>query len=275
MCFVNKMDRIGANFYRTVDMVKTRLQAVPAILHLPVGSGGPESNKPFAGLIDLVKMKALIWRVEELGAKWDEVDIPADQVDEANEYREALLETIATSDDEVMEKYLAGESLTEAEIKRAIRKGTLAFDFVPILCGSAFKNKGVQPMLDAVIDFLPSPLDIPPTEGVKPNHEDEVLVRKASESEPFSALAFKIVADRSASSPTSVCTRARSTRVKRSTTPPRSARSASCASCSCTPTSVKTSTWPWPATSLPVSASRTPPRATPCAIATTRSSSSA
>jgi elongation factor G len=195
MCFVNKMDRIGADFYRTVEMVKSRLQATPAILHLPVGAGGAESNKPFAGLIDLVKMKALIWRDEELGAKWDEIDIPADMKDQADEYRELLLETIATSDDELMEKYLGGEELTEAEVKRAIRKGTLAFDFVPILCGSAFKNKGVQPMLDAVVDFLPSPLDIPAAEGVRPNHEDEVVVRKASETEPFAALAFKIVAD--------------------------------------------------------------------------------
>ncbi|MEQ1872741.1 MAG: elongation factor G [Ilumatobacteraceae bacterium] len=195
MCFVNKMDRIGADFYRTVDMVKTRLQAVPAVLHLPIGSGGPESNKPFIGLIDLVKMKALIWADEELGAKWDEVDIPADMAQQAAEYREAMMETIATSDDELLEKYLAGESVTEDEVKRAIRKGTLAFDFVPILCGSAFKNKGVQPMLDAVIDFLPSPLDIPPTAGTKPNHEEEVLYRKPSESEPFAALAFKIVAD--------------------------------------------------------------------------------
>jgi elongation factor G len=195
MCFVNKMDRIGADFYRTVDMVKNRLEATPAVLHLPVGAGGPESNKPFVGLVDLVKMKALIWRDEELGAKWDEVDIPAEMVDEANQYREELLETIATSDDELMHKYLDGEELSEAEIKRAIRKGTLAFDFVPILCGSAFKNKGVQPMLDAVIDYLPSPLDIPPTEGTKPHHEEEVLVRKASENEPFAALAFKIVAD--------------------------------------------------------------------------------
>jgi elongation factor G len=195
MCFVNKMDRIGADFYRTVDMVKNRLEATPAVLHLPVGAGGPESNKPFVGLVDLVKMKALIWRDEELGAKWDEVDIPAEMVEEANQYREELLETIATSDDELMHKYLDGEELSEAEIKRAIRKGTLAFDFVPILCGSAFKNKGVQPMLDAVIDYLPSPLDIPPTEGTKPHHEEEVLVRKASENEPFAALAFKIVAD--------------------------------------------------------------------------------
>ena len=194
MCFINKMDRIGANFYRTVEMVKDRLQATPAIIQLPVGAGGPESNKPFAGLIDLVKMKALIWRDEELGAKWDEVDIPADQVDEANEYRTLLLETIATSDDEFMEKYLGGEEVTEADIKRALRLGTLKFDFVPILCGSAFKNKGVQPMLDAVVDFLPSPLDIPAAQGT--NHKgDETVERPADENAPFAALAFKIVAD--------------------------------------------------------------------------------
>ena len=156
-------------------MVKDRLQATPAVIHLPVGAGGPESNKPFVGLVDLVKMKALIWHDEELGAKWDEVEIPADMDDQADEYRELLLETIATSDDHLMEKYLAGEDVTEDEIKVALRAGTLAFDFVPILCGSAFKNKGVQPMLDAVIDFLPSPLDIPPTQGTKPNHEDEIL----------------------------------------------------------------------------------------------------
>ena len=194
MCFINKMDRIGANFYRTVEMVKDRLQAVPAIIQIPVGAGGPESNKPFVGLIDIVKMKALIWRDEELGAKWDEVDIPADQVDEANEYRTLLLETIATSDDEFMEKYLGGEEVTEADIKRAIRLGTLAFDFVPILCGSAFKNKGVQPMLDAVVEFLPSPLDIPAAQGTN-NKGDEVIERPADENAPFAALAFKIVAD--------------------------------------------------------------------------------
>ncbi len=194
MCFINKMDRIGANFYRTVDMVKERLQAVPAVIQIPVGAGGPESNKPFAGLIDIVKMKALIWQDEELGAKWDEVDIPADQVDEANKYREELLETIATSDDAFMEKYLAGEEVTEADIKRALRAGTLAFDFVPILCGSAFKNKGVQPMLDAVVDFLPSPVDIAPATGTNAKGDEE-LVRKADENGPFAALAFKIVAD--------------------------------------------------------------------------------
>ena len=194
MCFINKMDRIGANFYRTVDMVKERLQAVPAVIQIPVGAGGPESNKPFAGLVDIVKMKALIWQDEELGAKWDEVDIPADQIDEANQYREELLETIATSDDAFMEKYLAGEEVTEEDIKRALRAGTLAFDFVPILCGSAFKNKGVQPMLDAVVDFLPSPVDIAPATGTNAKGDEE-LVRKADENGPFAALAFKIVAD--------------------------------------------------------------------------------
>jgi elongation factor G len=194
MCFINKMDRIGANFYRTVDMVKERLQAVPAVIQIPVGAGGPESNKPFIGLIDIVKMKALIWRDEELGAKWDEVDIPEDQIDEANDYRSQLLETIATSDDAFMEKYLGGEEVTEDDIKRAIRAGTLAFDFVPILCGSAFKNKGVQPMLDAVVDYLPSPLDIPPAVGTNAKGDQE-LTRAADENGPFAALAFKIVAD--------------------------------------------------------------------------------
>ena len=194
MCFINKMDRIGANFYRTVDMVRERLQAVPAVIQIPVGAGGPESNKPFIGLIDIVKMKALIWQDEELGAKWDEIDIPADQIDEANSYRAELLEVIAGSDDEFMEKYLANEDMSEDDIKKALRAGTLAFDFVPILCGSAFKNKGVQPMLDAVIDFLPSPLDIQAATGTNAKGDEE-LTRPADENGPFAALAFKIVAD--------------------------------------------------------------------------------
>ncbi len=193
MCFVNKMDRIGADFYRTVDMVRDRLQAVPLVIQLPVGAGGPEAVKPFAGLIDIVKMKALIWNDEELGATWDEIDIPADMVDQANEYREAMMETIATQDEALMDAYLGGEEISEDAIKKAIRKGTLAFDFVPILCGSAFKNKGVQPMLDAVVDFLPSPLDIPPAQGLSVNGED-VLFRGPEDKE-FAALAFKIVAD--------------------------------------------------------------------------------
>ncbi|MCH1489472.1 MAG: elongation factor G [Ilumatobacteraceae bacterium] len=192
-CYVNKMDRIGANFYRTVEMVESRLQANPLVIQLPVGAGGPESNEPFAGLVDLVKMKALIWQDEELGAKWDEVDIPAHMVDSANDYRERMMETIATSDEELMEKYLDGEDVSIDEIKRAIRAGTLAGDFVPILCGSAFKNKGVQPMLDAVIDYLPSPLDIEPAQGTNLRGDEEIL--RGPNDEPFAALAFKIVAD--------------------------------------------------------------------------------
>ena len=192
-CYVNKMDRIGANFYRTVEMVESRLQANPLVIQLPVGAGGPESNKPFAGLVDLVKMKALIWQDEELGAKWDEVDIPAHMVDSANDYRERMMETIATSDEELMEKYLGGEEVSIEEIKRAIRAGTLAGDFVPILCGSAFKNKGVQPMLDAVIDFLPSPVDIEPAHGTNMRGDEEIT--RGPNDDSFAALAFKIVAD--------------------------------------------------------------------------------
>src|SRR5210317_441515 len=192
-CYVNKMDRIGANFYRTVEMVESRLQANPLVIQLPVGAGGPESNEPFAGLVDLVKMKALIWQDEELGAKWDEVDIPAHMVDSANDYRERMMETIATSDEELMEKYLGGEEVSIEEIKRAIRAGTLAGDFVPILCGSAFKNKGVQPMLDAVIDFLPSPLDIEPAHGTNMRGDEEIT--RGPNDDSFAALAFKIVAD--------------------------------------------------------------------------------
>ena len=192
-CFVNKMDRIGANFYRTVEMVESRLQANPLVVQLPVGAGGPESNEPFAGLVDLMKMKALIWRDEELGAKWDEVDIPAHMVDQAAEYREKMIETIATSDEELMEKYLGGEEVSLEEIKRAIRAGTLAGDFVPVLCGSAFKNKGVQPMLDAVIDFLPSPLDIEPAHGSNMRGDEEIT--RGPNDDSFAALAFKIVAD--------------------------------------------------------------------------------
>ena len=196
MCFVNKMDRIGADFYRTVEMVIERLQANPLVIQLPIGAGGPEAVKAYAGLVDIVKMKALIWDNEELGATWQETDIPEDMVEQAAEYREAMMETIATQDEALMDAYLDGQEISEDTIKAAIRKGTLAFDFVPILCGSAFKNKGVQPMLDAVVDFMPSPLDIPPAHGTITKGGEEIDVyRKADINEPFSALAFKIVAD--------------------------------------------------------------------------------
>jgi elongation factor G len=190
------MDRIGADFYRTVDMVVERLEANPLVIQLPIGAGGPEAVKAYAGLVDIVKMKALIWDNEELGATWQETDIPEDMVEQAAEYREAMMETIATQDEALMDAYLDGQEISEDTIKAAIRKGTLAFDFVPILCGSAFKNKGVQPMLDAVVDFMPSPLDIPPAQGTITKGGEEIDVyRKADVNEPFSALAFKIVAD--------------------------------------------------------------------------------
>ena len=195
-CFINKMDRIGANFYRTVDMVRDRLQATPLVVQLPIGAGGPESNEPFIGLVDLVRMKALVWLdtdEKDLGATYDIVDIPAHMVDQANQYREEMMETIATEDEALMEAYLDGEEIPEAQIKAAIRKGTLSHSFVPMLCGSAFKNKGVQPMLDAVVDFLPSPLDVPPIKGTNARGDEEIT---RSPNDPgFAALAFKIVAD--------------------------------------------------------------------------------
>ena len=190
MCFVNKMDRTGANFYRCVDMIVERLGANPLVTQLPLGA---ESD--FKGIIDLVRMKAVVWQEETLGAKFSDEEIPSDMIDEANKYREKLVETVVELDDEIMEKYLDGSTPSEDEIKNLIRKGTIASKFVPVLCGSAFKNKGVQPMLDAVVDFLPSPLDVPAIKGVKYQKEDEAIIRKSSDSEPFSALAFKIMND--------------------------------------------------------------------------------
>ncbi|MDP9337055.1 MAG: elongation factor G [Actinomycetota bacterium] len=189
-CFVNKMDRVGADFERCVEMMRDRLDAVPAVVQLPVGV-----ESQFRGVIDLVTMKAVLWPLDDdtEGAEFAVVDIPAEYTDAAAAARHELLETIAHVDDHLLEKYLDGEELTADEIKAAIRTGTLAFEFVPVLCGSAFKNKGVQPMLDAVVDYLPAPIDIKPTEGI--DMHGEPVERKASENEPFAALAFKIVAD--------------------------------------------------------------------------------
>ena len=189
MCFVNKMDRTGANFYRTVDMIQNRLEATPAVTQLPIGSEGN-----FAGVIDLVRMVAVVWDGDEKGAQYHDEEIPTDLKADAEEWRHKLLDLIAAEDEEVLEKYLADEELSEADIKRALRVGTLAGSFVPVLCGSAFKNKGVQPMLDAVIDYLPSPLDVPAVQGTALNGVD-VVERHPDESDPFSALAFKIVSD--------------------------------------------------------------------------------
>ena len=187
ICFINKMDRMGADFYGAVDSIVERLGAVPAVVQLPIGS-----EAEFAGVVDLVIMKALVWQNEELGAKWDVVDIPAELADKAATYRNELLETIATADEALMEKFLEDEEITEAEIRAALRAGTLAGEFVPVLTGSAFKNKGVQPLLDAVVDYLPSPLDIGAVAGENPRTGEE-LERKPDDKEPFAALAFKIM----------------------------------------------------------------------------------
>jgi len=190
-CFVNKMDRIGADFARCVEMIRDRLDATPAVVQLPIGV---ESD--FRGVIDLVQMRAIVWPLSDdtEGAAFEVVEIPAELQGAADAGRHDLLETIAHVDDALLEKYLADEEITTAEIQNALRLGTLQFEFVPVLCGSAFKNKGVQPMLDAVVDYLPSPLDVPPTQGTDVKGEGTVE-RKASEDEPFAALAFKIVAD--------------------------------------------------------------------------------
>ncbi len=190
MCFVNKMDRVGADFYRCVDMIVDRLGANPLVLQLPLGA---ESD--FKGVIDLIEMKAIVWQEETLGAKFTYEDIPEDYKEKAESYREKLIETVVEMDDDIMESYLEGNQPTTETIKKLIRTGTIESKFVPVLCGSAFKNKGVQPMLDAVVDYLPSPIEVPDIKGVKYNKEDEAITRKSSDAEPFAALAFKIMND--------------------------------------------------------------------------------
>jgi elongation factor G len=188
MCFINKLDRMGADFYRCVDMIIDRLGATPLVLQLPIGT-----EEDFAGVVDLIEMKALIWETENLGAKFNIVDIPADLVDKAAEYREKLIETAVEADDAAMEAYLEGNEPDAATLRKCIRKGTSAALFVPVLCGTAFKNKGVQPLLDAVIDFMPSPVDVESIKGERPN--GDAVNCKSSDTEPLGALAFKIMTD--------------------------------------------------------------------------------
>ncbi|KIU18397.1 elongation factor G [Mycolicibacterium llatzerense] len=188
ICFVNKMDKLGADFYFSVQTMKDRLGANVIPIQLPIGSEGD-----FEGIVDLVEMKAKVWRGEtKLGEKYETIDIPADLQEKADEYRLAMIEAVAETDDELMEKYLGGEELTIDEIKAGLRKLTVTSAAYPVLCGSAFKNKGVQPMLDAVIDYLPTPLDVAAAEGHVPGKEDEIISRKPSADEPFSGLAFKV-----------------------------------------------------------------------------------
>ncbi len=188
MAFVNKMDRVGADFFNVLEMMKSRLNATPVPLQLPIGA-----EDTFEGVIDLVEMKAIIWKGEELGAKFDIVDIPEEYLESAEEYREKLIEAVSETNEELMDKYFEGIEITTEEIKNAIRKAVINIEFTPVLCGTAFKNKGVQPLLDAVVDYMPSPLDIKPIEGVNP--DGETVVRPADDNAPFSALAFKIMTD--------------------------------------------------------------------------------
>ena len=189
ICFVNKMDKLGADFYFTVDTIINRLGAKPLVIQIPIGA-----ESTFEGMVDIVKMKALTYRGDtEMGAKYEIEEIPADLVEKANHYRTILLETVAETDEALMEKFFGGEELTEAEIKGAIRKLTINSEIYPILCGSAFKNKGVQPMLDAVIDYLPSPLDVPAIVGSSPRDEEEKIIREPKADGPFAALAFKVM----------------------------------------------------------------------------------
>ncbi|QWV92601.1 elongation factor G [Geomonas oryzisoli] len=189
IAFINKMDRIGADFFRGIAMIKDRLKANPVALQIPIGS---EEN--YKGLVDLIEMKGIVFNDETMGAVYDVVDIPADLVDQANEYREYLIEEVSSHDDALMEKYLGGEEISNAELKAAIRQATLDIKICPVICGSAFKNKGVQHLLDAVLDYMPAPTDIPAIQGVDANTEAPIE-RHASDDEPFSALGFKIMTD--------------------------------------------------------------------------------
>ncbi|HEV7209488.1 MAG TPA: elongation factor G [Mycobacteriales bacterium] len=191
ICFVNKMDRVGAEYHRCVDMMVDRLGATPLITQLPWGV-----EADFKGVIDLVAMKALFWPTDDKGDVFDVVDIPADYAEAAREWREKLVETVAEADDVLMERYLEGQDPTLVELKAAIRRATVASKINPVLCGTAFKNKGVQPMLDAVVDYLPSPMDVGAVQGHAVNDETVIVTREPDESEPFSALAFKIMSDK-------------------------------------------------------------------------------
>ncbi|MCS7025444.1 MAG: elongation factor G [Bryobacteraceae bacterium] len=190
ICFINKMDRVGADFDHAVQTIVDRLRARPVPIQIPIGA-----EDQFKGVVDLVKMKARIWREETLGAKFDDIEVPADLLSKAQEYRERLVEAVAETDDALFEKFVNGETISTEELVAAIRRATIAQKIFPVICGSAFKNKGVQNMLDAVCDYLPSPVDIPPVKGTAVDDPSVELVRRASDDEPFSALVFKIMTD--------------------------------------------------------------------------------
>ncbi len=190
ICFINKMDRVGADFYHSIQTIVDRLKCRPVAIQIPIGA-----EDQFKGVIDLVQMKAIVWRDETLGSEYDVVDIPEDLLEKAREYREHMIEAVSEFDDTLFTKFVEGKPLTVQEIRAGIRHATIALKIFPVICGTAFKNKGVQTMLDAVVDYLPSPLDVPPVEGTDIDDKEKTLTRNASDSEPFSALVFKIMTD--------------------------------------------------------------------------------
>jgi elongation factor G len=190
ICFINKMDKMGADFEHAIDTIRKRLNARPVAIQIPIGQ-----EAKFKGVVDLIQMKAIIWNDETLGAEYAVESIPADLQKKAEAFRMQLVESVAENDDEILHKFLEGEEIGPEELKKSLRKSVIAMKLFPVICGTAFKNKGVQTLLDAVVDYLPSPMDIPATEGTDPDHPEKVLQRKADDNEPFSALAFKIMAD--------------------------------------------------------------------------------
>ena len=190
ICFINKMDKMGADFEHAIDTIRKRLNARPVAIQIPIGQ-----EAAFKGVVDLVGMKAIYWRDETLGAKYEVEEIPADLRKKAEAFHAQLVESVAENDDELLHKFLEGETITADELRASLRKSVIALKLFPVLCGTAFKNKGVQTLLDAVVDYLPSPLDIPPTQGHDPDHREKVIERRPADDEPFSGLAFKIMAD--------------------------------------------------------------------------------
>src|ERR1019366_8693907 len=190
LVFVNKMDRTGADFETCVSQLRSKLHANPIAIQLPLGA-----EDGFEGIIDLVSQRAILWKDETLGAAYDEVEIPAAYADKARHFREQMIESLGEADDAIMEKYVHGEAISADELRAALRRATIAMRVFPVVCGSAFKNKGVQPLLDAVVNYLPSPMDVPPMEGYDPENEEKTLVRKADDDEPFAGLIFKIMTD--------------------------------------------------------------------------------
>src|SRR5213080_2463181 len=190
ICFINKMDKMGADFEHAIDTIRKRLNARPVAIQIPIGQ-----EAAFKGVVDLIDMKAIYWRDETMGAKYEVEEIPAELVKKAEAFHAQLVESVAENDDEMLHKFLEGETISADELRASLRKSVIALKLFPVLCGTAFKNKGVQTLLDAVVDYLPSPIDIPPTEGTDPDHHEKKVVRRTADDEPFSALAFKIMAD--------------------------------------------------------------------------------